>query len=149
MKKLLSILFLLSTFPAHSLDVITSPYQLLVPCYKPRTFRQYSRAFCFTIKLTDDHLGNPKEKPSFARIFSYIVSLPFMFLDEDQTSINFDPEILSEQGYSEEEIDQISLEIQLLTAEAMKQRDKPIEVLILDLKEQNKLSDVTIEVFGL
>ncbi len=149
MKKLIFFISLILVQQTYALDIITSPYQLLKPCYKPRTFREYSNVLCFTIKSTDNHFGNPTEKASISRIFSYVISLPFFLLDEDHETISFDTKSLRQQGYDDQEINEVKSDIEFIMKEVnLSMHVSPEEVINL-LKENNQISEMTIDLLGL
>ncbi len=149
MKKLFLLTILTVSTCSFALDVITSPIQMLKPCYKPRTFRQYAHAFCFTINATDDAFGNPTIETSPFRVISYFLSLPFMILDEKDQSLSLDAEQLLEQGYTIEELGFINDDFEKIKNKLLEYSENDLRSEQEIIHEMKDLSELTKDLIGL
>lgn len=144
-----SMILPISSFAA---DIVTSPYQLVFPCYEGRSFGGYSRAFCLTLEMTDNFFGNPMERASVFKIFAYTLALPFVILDEEAHTLKVDENFLLDQGYSQEEVIAFYGDLEITARELSKNKiesESDAINLINQLKGSGKLSTTTLEIMGL
>ena len=115
MKKILfgTLVVLTISQSIFALDIITSPIQVFTkPCSNYLRY-DYASAFCYTQKLTYTY-SRDKGYGAMNTVM-FLVSLPFMILDEDSGNTVMDSQTLLDQGYSESEILRYKSDIELVT----------------------------------